>query len=179
MIDRRSINLFEDSINLLRYNNHFMYIKNMDQMRHCYKCKKCNKIFKCDKLCNRHETKCNILVQHEFKGGVYEPNQGIFKNIEINEEDKYYPYEICYDFEAMVKPVDVIDNEKKIKITMEHVPVSVSILSNVPGYDKKPIFHCCNNPEELIDNFVKTLYDIAQKAKKIVYKRNIITLLND
>ena len=83
MINRRSINLFEDSINLLRYNNHFMYIKNMDQMRHCYKCKKCNKIFKCDKLCNRHETKCNILVQHEFKGGIYEPNQGIFKNIEI------------------------------------------------------------------------------------------------
>ena len=55
-----------------------MYIKNMDQMRHCYKCKKCNKIFKCDKLCNRHETKCNILVQHEFKGGIYKPNQGIF-----------------------------------------------------------------------------------------------------
>ena len=45
MIDRRSINLFEDSINLLRYNNHFMFIKNMDQMRHCYKCKKCNKYF--------------------------------------------------------------------------------------------------------------------------------------
>ena len=95
MIDRRSINLFEDSINLLRYNNHFMYIKNMDQMRHCYKCKKCNKIFKCDKLCNRHETKCNILVQHEFKGGIYEPNQGIFKNIEIalDDNDKYYIYQ--------------------------------------------------------------------------------------
>ena len=137
-------------------------------MRHCYKCKKCNKIFKCDKLCNRHETKCNILVQHEFKGGIYEPNQGIFKSIEIDEDDKYYPYEICYDFEAMVKPVKIIDNDvtpslqrnawKKLKITMEHVPVSVIFLSNVPGYDQKPIFHCCNDPEELIDNFVKTLY---------------------
>jgi hypothetical protein len=172
MIDRRSANLYEDSINLLRYNNHFMYIKNMDQMRHCYKCKKCNKIFKCDKQCNRHEKKCEILVQHEFKGGIYEPNKGIFKNIEIDEEDKYYPYEICYDFEAMLKPVkDEIDEDQKLKITMEHVPVSVSILSNVPGYDKKPIFHCFNNPEELIDNFVKTLYDISKKAETILLEK--------
>ena len=139
MIDRSSINLFEDSINLLRYNNHIMYIKNMDQVRHCYKCKKCNKIFKCDSLCNRHETKCNILVQHEFKGGIYELNQGIFKNIEIDENDKYYPFEICYDFEAMLKPMNEKNNDTKLKITMEHVPVSVSILSNVPGYDQKPI----------------------------------------
>ena len=58
---------------------------------------------------------------------------------------------------------------------MEHVPVSVSILSNVPGYDQKPIFICCNNPEELIDNFVKTLYDIAQKAKNnLLEKYNYI-----
>ena len=168
MIDRRSINLFEDSINLLRYNNHFMYIKNMDQMRHCYKCKKCKKRFKCDKLCNRHETKCNILVQHEFTGGIYEQNQGIFKNIDIalDDNDKYYPYEICYDFEAMLKPMKENNNDTKLKTTMEHVPVSVSILSNVPGYDQQPIFICCNDPEELIDNFVKTLYDIAQKAKQ-------------
>ena len=58
---------------------------------------------------------------------------------------------------------------------MEHVPVSVSILSNVPGYDQKPIFICCNDPEELIDNFVKTLYDIAQKAKNnLLEKYNYI-----
>ncbi len=35
----------------------------------------------------------------------------------------------------------------------------------------KPIFHCCNHPEELIDNFVKTLYDISQKAKNILLEK--------
>ena len=65
----------------------------------------------------------------------------------------------------MLKPMNENNNDTKLKITMEHVPVSVSILSNVPGYDQKPIFVSCNDPEELIDNFVKTLYDIAQKAK--------------
>jgi hypothetical protein len=33
---------------------------------------------------------------------------------------------------------DIIN--KKLKIIIEHVPVSVSIFSNVPGYNDKPIF---------------------------------------
>ena len=52
----------------------------------------------------------------------------------------------------MLKPMNENNIDTKLKITMEHVPVSVSILSNVPGYDQKPIFICCNEPEELIDN---------------------------
>ncbi len=38
-IDRRSIANYDDAMNLMRYNNHFMYIKNLQQIRHCYKCK--------------------------------------------------------------------------------------------------------------------------------------------
>ncbi len=52
-----------------------------------------------------------------------------------NEDDKYYPYECAFDFEAMFKKIEIKDNEKKRQITSEHVPVSVSIFSNVPEYD--------------------------------------------
>ncbi len=38
-IDRRSINYYQDTLNLLRYNRHFMFIKKLEQMLHCYKCK--------------------------------------------------------------------------------------------------------------------------------------------
>ncbi len=30
---------YDDTMNLMRYNNHFMYIKNLQQIRYCYKCK--------------------------------------------------------------------------------------------------------------------------------------------
>jgi hypothetical protein len=40
----------------------------------------------------------------------------------------------------MLKKVETKDNEKKLQIVSEHVPVSVSIFSNVPEYDDKPIF---------------------------------------
>jgi hypothetical protein len=54
-IDRRSITNYDDTLNLMRYNNHFMYIKNLQQIRHCYRCRKCDKIFKNMEACNRHE----------------------------------------------------------------------------------------------------------------------------
>jgi len=61
-IDRRSICNYDDTLNLMRYNNHFMYIKDLKQIRHCYRCKKCSKIFKNMEACNRHEKTCDELV---------------------------------------------------------------------------------------------------------------------
>jgi hypothetical protein len=60
---------------------------------------------------------------------------------------KYYPYECAFEFEAMLKNIEIKDNEKKLKIISEHVPVSVSIFSN-PKYDNKSIFICDSNPKK-------------------------------
>ena len=53
----------------------------------------------------------------------------------VSNDDKYYPYECAFDFEAMLKTIKTKDEEKKLQIISEHVPVSVSIFSNVPDYD--------------------------------------------
>ena len=53
----------------------------------------------------------------------------------------------------MLKQIETKDDEKKLQITSEHVPVSVSIFSNVPEYDDKPIFICDSEPKKLIKNF--------------------------
>ncbi len=53
----------------------------------------------------------------------------------------------------MLKNIETKDNEKKIQIVSEHVPVSISIFSNVPEYDNKLIFICDSNPKKLIKNF--------------------------
>ncbi len=55
-------------MNFMKYNDHFMYIKNLQQIRHCYKWKKCTKIFKNMEECNRYEKTCDesvILFQVE------------------------------------------------------------------------------------------------------------------
>jgi hypothetical protein len=49
------------------------------------------------------------------------------------------------DFEARMNKLDYND-EKQLKITTEHIPVSVSINSNIPGYDTA-CFICNEKPE--------------------------------
>jgi len=188
-IDRRSITNYDDTLNLMRYNNHFMYIKNLQQIRHCYRCRKCDKICNNMEACNRHEKTCDELVKHTFPGGKYNKSKSIFDRIEevyndllnkektyilykkfkpiVADKKKYYKYECAFDFEAMLKKIEIKDDEKKLKITSEHVPVSVSIFSNVPEYDNKPIFICDSNPKILIKKFVKSILKISLKAKSI------------
>jgi hypothetical protein len=82
-IDRRSITKYDDTLNLMHYNNHFMYITNLNQIRHSYKCKKCAKIFTNMEACNRHEKKCDELVKHTFPGGKYDKSKSIFDKISL------------------------------------------------------------------------------------------------
>ena len=56
------------------------------------------------------------------------------------------------------------NDDKQLKITNEHIPVSVSIYSNIPGYGKA-YFICNEKPEILIDDFVKYIYKLSLKAE--------------
>jgi hypothetical protein len=80
-----------------------------------------------------------------------------FNPVVANADEKYYPKECAFGFEAMSKKLKLmIDNEKKLQILFELVPVSVSIFStNVTEYDDIPIFICDSNPKKLIKLFLK------------------------
>ena len=82
LVDRRSICKYDDALNLMRYNHHFMYIQDLNQMRHCYRCKKCSKISKNMEACNRHEKKCDELIKHTFPGETYNKSKSIFDKID-------------------------------------------------------------------------------------------------
>jgi hypothetical protein len=94
-----------------------------------------------------------------------------YKPIVANEDHKDHPYECAFDFEAKSKKIETKDNEKKLQIVSEHVPVSVSIFSNVPEYDDKPIFLCNSEPRKLIKQFVQTILKISLKARSINEKK--------
>ncbi len=111
----------------------------------------------------RIEEVYNDLIKKEKTYVLYNK----FNPIVANGDNKYYPYECAFDFEAMLKNIKTKDNEKKLQITSEHVPVSVSIFSNVPEFDNKSIFICDSNPKKLNKNFVQTILKISLKAKSI------------
>ncbi len=98
--------------------------------------------------CNRHEKQCDELVKHTFPGGKNSKSKSIFDRIEelyndLNKKPKTY---ILYNKnnpfvanEDDVEKIETKDKENKLQTVSEHVPVSVSIFSNVPEYDNKPI----------------------------------------
>ncbi len=48
---------------------YIMRIKDLKQIRHCFRCKKCCNIYMYREICNRHEKTCNEYVMHTFPGG--------------------------------------------------------------------------------------------------------------
>ena len=90
--------------------------------------------------------------------------------IHVEKEDRYDPYFITYDFEALQVP---LMNEKLVvsNLHFEHVPATVSICSNVPNHTE-PIHLVSNgDAQELCDKFVAALLPIqATKAGLLVQK---------
>ena len=189
------------TLNLMKYVNHFMFITNLDHIRHSFKCRNCGKFCKNMKAVKAHEPNCKT-TNYILKGGFYNGQENIFEQIfkqykkslnqtnkhkidyletfKLTEKDLYYPNEIVYDFEARMQKLEVLDNNKQLKITNQHIPVSVSIKSNVQGYEKE-FFICNEQPEILIDDFVKYIYEITFKAEELNrYKyRKIITFFGE
>ena len=168
-IDRRSYNN-NNVLYLLRHNNHFCYIKNIDNFVCSFKCSRCSKLWSTSTACHRHEKTCGDFCKKEFIGGYCEKTKSIFETLPKKYNDKrFFDYYITYDFEAILSKTNNVRTEN-LEYTNRHIPVSFSIFSNIPEYDKEPIFECNNNVTELIDLFIKHLVKIAAKA----YELNLV-----
>jgi hypothetical protein len=168
-IDRRSVNN-NDVLYLLRHDNHFCYIKKIDNFVSSFKCSRCDKLWSNSTACHRHEKTCGDFCKHEFIGGYCEKTKSVFENLPKKYQDrKFFDYYIAYDFEAILSKMEDVRTDR-LQYTNKHLPVSFSLFSNIDGYDKEPIFECRNDVKELIDVFVKTLVEMSAKA----YEKNAV-----
>ncbi|CAB4021097.1 Zinc finger and SCAN domain-containing 22, partial [Paramuricea clavata] len=105
-----------------------------------------------------------------FPGGVYKVPQSIFdlladEGIEIPEDLKYFPYRATFDFECYFKrETEHPRNTAKLTWEAEHIPLSVSVCSNVPGYDQPKCFVSSGSTSEMIQQFVEYLVKISQES---------------
>lgn len=133
----RSENEYEDEISVNLYKHHFSLIKNLKSYIKNYTCT-CGKIYESLKELSKHSKSCqNGETKYTFPGGLYKPMQTVFERIKdqgiyVEKELRHNPYFICYDFEAMLKQID--EQQKSTQWNQQHVPLSVSICSNIPGY---------------------------------------------
>ena len=112
---------------------------------------------------NKHEKTCEATVRHIFPGGAYMVPQTIFdlladEGVEIPDDLKYFPYRATYDFECYFTHETVhLQNTAKLTWEAEHIPLNVSLCSNVPGYDYPKCFVSSGNTGDMSKQFVEYL----------------------
>jgi hypothetical protein len=167
---QRSHRRYANSMYLNLYGSHFSYIKNLAMYSKSYCCCKCDKMWKTAKALNQHERTCEATIRHIFPGGAYKVPQSIFdlladEGIEIPEDLKYFPYRATFDFECYFKrETEHPRNTAKLTWEAEHIPLSVSVCSNVPGYEQPKCFVSSGSASEMIQQFVEYLVEVSQES---------------
>ena len=134
-------------VNLNLYNTHLSLIVDMLKYGKVYSCDKCHKVLASAYNLKRHTaiTKDCTQVKFVYKGGVYRPKKSIFQKlkevgIHVAEDRKIYPWVLVYDFESYFVDSGVQNLEQNTKIEVDHVPLSASVASSFPGYEKPVCF---------------------------------------
>ena len=167
---RRSLGKHDNTMYVNLYESHFSYIKDIRMYSHSYKCSKCeNSLWKYPSLLKRHELTCEAGVRHVYNGGVYHPPPSVFERLDdegivVDEGLRYYPYRGTFDFECYFSDERLPINSDKLQWSARHVPLSVSVASNVPGYEPAQCYVTDGDSDKLVADMMDHLTAISDAA---------------
>ena len=149
---RRRFGKYENTVKLLRYNNHNIYVNNIDNFFKCFRCPSCDTFFHKADHFNRHLLCCKDRIKNIYPKNVYTLRETLFEkldgfNIEYTIEQTLFKNIAIFDFESICVPSEELKPTKAITWIGKHESISVSISSNLL---EKPIFLCDKDPQSLI-----------------------------
>jgi hypothetical protein len=124
-------------------------------------------------MLHRHERTCEAKVRYQFPGGTYKTPKTIFdlledEGIAIPQHLRFFPYRTTFDFECMFDRDDRPDNSAKLTWEAKHVPLSVSVCSNVPSYDQPRCFVSDGDCKDLVKRMIDYLVEISKESGTLV-----------
>ena len=167
---RRSPAQYQETMYLNVYEAHFSYIKDIRMYSHSYKCSKCEQaLWKCPYDLHRYELTCEASVNQIYKGGVYRPPSSIFERLDdegiiASPVLRYFPYRATFDFECYFSDERLPVNSDKLQWSARHVPLSVSVASNVPGYEPAQCYVTDGDSDKLVADMMDHLTAISDAA---------------
>ena len=167
---RRSLGKHDNTMYVNLYEPHFSYIQDMKSYSHSYMCSKCeNSLWKYPSLLKRHELTCEAGVRHVYNGGVYHPPPSVFERLDdegivVDEGLRYYPYRGTFDFECFFTGDNLPADTDHVQWVARHVPLSVSVASNVPGYEPALCFVTDGDADKLVGCMMTRLNTISDAA---------------
>ena len=167
---RRSPAQYPETMYLNLYEAYFSYIKDIRMYSHSYKCSKCEQaLWKSSWELHRHERTCEAGVNRIYKGGVYRPPASIFERLDdegiiASPVLRYFPYRTTFDFECYFSDERLPVNSDKLQWSARHVPLSVSVASNVPGYEPAQCYVTDGDSDKLVADMMDHLTAISDAA---------------
>ena len=122
----------------------------------------------------RHLRSCLNVTKFKYPGGFLKRKKTIFDelaefNIYVPEQERFFPYFIVFDCEAMLEKVRIQTSEKLVW-TQKHTPISVSVCSNVPTFSEAKCF-ICSDLDILLSQMVEYMEKIAAKVEKLTKEK--------
>lgn len=181
-IIRSSIKKHHQVLNLNAYKRHLCFIKHLDLYAKAYECKNCLGLFPSKSRLNFHQkaTCAKAQTTQIFPYDCFRPQRSIYDLLEseaeisVPSDRRFYPFRCTFDIECFMKPVTRNDlDTEKLSYSTEHVLMSVSIHSNVPGFDRPTCFvRNGDSEQQLVDDFVQYLLKISRQAYELLLKEN-------
>ena len=167
---RRSPAQYQETMYVNLHESHYSYIQDIGKYCHSYRCRKCgDSLWKRPWELHRHESTCEAGVRHVYNGGVYHPPPSIFERLDdegIIVEDvlRYYPYRATFDFECYFDRDNVPADTNTLQWSARHVPLSVSVASNVPGHEDAQCYITNGDSDKLVADMMSHLHAVSDAA---------------
>ena len=164
---RRSVQKYESTVRLLRYNNHICYMNNINADFQSYRCPSCDTSFNRTFNLERHLTTCSERVKNVYRRNVYQIRETLFDKldsfgIKYTSEQKLFKNLAIFDFKSICVQLETFRDTMTPTCVGKHVPKSVSISSNLV---EEPIFLCNSDPHHLVASFIGALESLASQTK--------------
>ena len=159
-----------ENMTLHRENSHYRLVLHMDRYASSYKCSHCGQIFVRKANHERHLRTCQNQLSTIYKGGPYHIAPTVFDMLErvgihVEESKRFYPYRLTYDIETCQQKVSA---PTYANVTTRHVFLSVSVASNVPGYQQTVCFVSDGDPLALTRRFINYLTEVSERAELLL-----------
>ena len=164
---RLSIKKYEKSVQLIRYNSQICYVDNIHALFKAFRCSTCDAYFQKTGNLERHLVRCSERVRHIYPKNVYKLRETLFDkldsfDIQYKDDQRLFTNLAVFDFEPICIPEEKFKNTETTTWIGKHIPISVSISSNLIT---KPIFFCNSNPRDLVESLIDAVEGLATQSK--------------
>ena len=164
---RRSIKKYDKNVQLLRYNSHICYVDNINALFKAFRCPTCDTYFRNIGNLERHLVRCGERVKHIYPKNAYQLRETLFDkldsfDIQYTDDQKLFENLAVFDFESICIPEEKFKNTEATSWIGKHVPISVSISSNLIAM---PIFLFNSNPRDLVETLIDAVEGLATQSK--------------